>query len=508
MIFCHRPQQPSQNRQKENNGMVLSEPRLQQVMSHSALARQQGDWQAAWQSLSLALQQDAEAWALYAARAELLTDLGQSAAAEAEIAQALVIACGQATEALQLSRLRSRQIVLRWSHAETFSRVTELLQAFAAAHPPAASPPARQAPPRPRLGYLSPDLRRCSAGMFLSRYFALHPQTDFELCIYSLVQSPDPVQQAFQSHFAAQGVPWRDLSEMTLAEARTVIAADQPDILVDLAGHTSASGLALLAQQLAPVQVSGLTFNGPVGLPQIPWRFGDKNSTTQHWPAETLLPLPGWIYLPQPLPVAGKDPASVPLTGHKLGCAHHPGRLSPQTLTLWAEILQAAPQATLHLKHRLYQQAACREAITQALQGHGLAPERLHFEGDSDYPDYLGFYARIDCVLDPFPYHGGLVSCDALWMGLPLVTHVQPGWPAGGASLLQAVNLPEGIAHSRADYLAKTLAILADQPLRQHCARSLRQRLQNSWIGQPERFVAGCMHHLHQLSATGGPHAV
>lgn len=487
--------------------MTLSEEGLQHTLSHSALARQQGDWQHAWQSLSQALQQDTKAWPLYALRAELLTDLGQSAEAEAEIMQAIALASTQNTEALQLSRLQSRQIVLRWSHADSFSSVAELLKVFAAAHPPATAP-ARPQHARPRLGYLSPDLRRCSAGMFLSRYFALHPPEDFELRIYSLVQSADPLQQAFKAHFASQGVPWRDLSEMTLAEARTVIAADQPDILVDLAGHTSASGLALLAQQLAPVQVSGLTFNGPVGLPQVPWRFGDHASTAEPWPAETLLPLPGWIYLPQPLPVTGKDPASVPLSGQRLGCAHHPGRLSPQTLALWAEILQAAPQATLHLKHRLYQQAACRQTITQALQGHGIAPERLHFEGDSDYPDYLRFYARIDCVLDPFPYHGGLVSCDALWMGLPLVSLVQPGWPAGGASLLQAVNLPEGIAHSPADYLAKTLAILADQPLRQHCARSLRQRLRNSWIGQPERFVAGCMHHLRHLTEQGGPHAV
>ncbi|MBF2052424.1 MAG: hypothetical protein IGS03_03040 [Candidatus Sericytochromatia bacterium] len=492
--------------------MPPSEDRLQQALNHSALARQQGDWQHAWQSLRLALQQDTEAWPLYAARAELLTDLGQSAAAEAEISQAHALASAQHAEPLQLSRLQSRQIVLRWSHAKAFSQVAELLQSFASAHPPTAqptnqpiTPPAQRA--RPRLGYLSPDLRRCSAGMFLSRYFALHPQTDFELYLYSLVQSPDPVQQAFQSHFSAQGVPWRDLSGLTLNEASTVIATDQPDILVDLAGHTSASGLALLAQQLAPVQVSGLTFNGPVGLPQVPWRFGDRASTAEPWPGETLLPLPGWIYLPQPLPVAGKDAASVPVTGYRLGCAHHPGRLSPQTLALWAEILQAAPQTSLHLKHRLYQHEACRQALTQALQDHGIAPERLHFEGDSDYPDYLRFYTRLDCVLDPFPYQGGLVSCDALWMGLPLVTHVQPGWPAGGASLLQAVALNEGIAYSPADYLAKTLAILTDQALRQHCARSLRQRVQNSWIGQPNRFVAGCMHHLQLLTAQGGLHA-
>jgi len=464
----------------------------------------QADWleaqlelEAARDLLTQALEQTPAAWQLLARRAEVFKNAGDTGQAERDLRQALKLAQAQPPDALSLARLHSRLLLILWSRAESWAVLAAELQAFGRLHTqqqPVSAAQTRARKPGPlRIGYLSPDFRLCSAGLLLEAYFLHHPRADLELFAYDLVNSQDLAQAQFQKLIPH----WRQLAGLGVEQICEQIQADHLDVLVDLAGHTSLSGLAILARQPAPVQVTGLTFNGPVGLAQVPYRFTDPVCTPQGHLGEIPLYLPGWIFLPYALELPGKDPADLPLQALHLGCAHHPGRLSPQTLVLWAEILQQLPQSTLHLKHRYYRNAWCRQHLLQALAELGIAPERLHFHAESGYADYLGFYRHLDLVLDPFPYHGGLVSCDALWMGVPLVSLAT--WSRGGASLLQAVNFPAGIAQSPAAYVAQAVEIAQNLALRREAARHLRPALKQSWIGQPQTFVTACVQYLRQL---------
>ncbi|MGV3522685.1 MAG: hypothetical protein ACO1RX_00590 [Candidatus Sericytochromatia bacterium] len=435
----------------------------------------------ALQALERALAQHPESPELWARRAEVWKNLGQSTAALADLRQAQRHSA--ALPLLERARLHSRLLLLCWSlgpMAEITQELARFAQAFGDLSPPPALRDPR--PERPlRVGWLSPDFRVCSAALVLEQVLMHIPHTGFEHVAYSLWDAPgDFGQQRFQ-----QLLPrWRSLSGLSAEAAAAQMAADGLDILVDLAGHTSLSGLAIVALQPAPLCFSGLTFNGPLGLPQV-IRFSDAVCSPQpvSLPGqpgpEQLAYLPSWIVWPEP--DAPKLPTrQLPPVAQNLGCAHHPGRLSPATLRVWMELLKRLPDSQLVLKHRLYRNGLCRQYFRQFAAAHGVNATRLHFAGDSDYPDYLASYHSIDLVLDPFPYHGGLVSCEALWMGCPLVTLSED--TRGGASLLQQVGGEWGIASSPEAYLNQALEIAHSRPLRQQAARDFRARLQTSPI--------------------------
>lgn len=463
----------------------------------------QADWleaqlrqQEAFALLSRGIALERQAPRLYARRAEVLKNVGTSEAALADLEQALSLYADQgAPDPWEYPRTHSRLILLRWSLAERQEDVMAELANYASLHaPPVRSVPLRDPDPeRPlRIGYLSPDFRSCSAALLLEMLF-LQPQAEGKRYAYSLVAAPaDPAQR----HFRRLLPHWRDLALTSPAEVAAAIEADGIDVLIDLAGHTSLNGLPALLLQPAPIQVTGLTFNGPLNLPQLPYRFTDALATPMPGD-ETALTLDSWIWWPEPDALPGRDPDAIPPLATALGCAHHPGRISPACVALWSELLQALPSARLELKHRFYANDWCRQTLTARFAVQGIGSDRLRFLPGSDYTEYLAWYRGLDLVLDPFPYHGGLVSCEAVWMGLPLITLAD--WMRGGESLLSQLDYPAGIAGDRAEYLAKALLLARSPWLRREAAMQLRTRLQASSIPRPARLSAQVAQSCRQL---------
>lgn len=465
---------------------------LTELLYRADLLEAQLQLEATESLLNQALQTDPTQPQLWARRAELHKNSGNLQAALADLQQALVLSDPSVELAYQ--RLQSRQLLLQWSQAPNWQQQAQLLQTWAQslpAHSAFYSPQRPAADKSLRIGYLSPDFRWCSAAMLLEQLF-LHQPAHHHYFAYDLVNSQDPAHQTFAAHF---GKGWRKLAGLSAAQAAEVIAADQLDLLIDLAGHTSLSGLAILGHRPAPWQVCGLTFNGPTAHPAVDAQFTDPTCWPQPTAAfEPPIYLPTWISWPQPMfKLKRRQAAELPRQGYRLGCAHHPGRISPQSVACWAEILKQAPQAQLHLKHRFYASQTCRQQMTQRFAEQGVAAERLHFSGESPYPDYFAFYQQVDLVLDPFPYHGGLVSCEALWAGLPLIT--EASWMRGGASLLQQVGFTAGIAQGEQAYISQALEILNSLPLRQ-MALQAPERFRKSPAMQPPQWTQAIFHSL------------
>lgn len=398
--------------------------------------------------------------------------------------------------------LQARILLFQWSQAASPDELQAAYQGLRQILPPPTSQrPSLRKPNtnKPvRIGYLSPDFRNCSVARVIEPLLRQHAQqSEHELFAYDLSAADDLLAQHYR-----QLIPhWRVLQGQAPAVMRQMIQADELDILVDLAGITSASALGLLSEPLAPIQLTGLSFNGPVGLPQFEARFGDVCSSPQgHWSHqyEKLLPLPSWIWSEMPprpeIPTRPAGPDGL----RRLGCAHHPGRLNASCLKLWAEILARCPEAELHLKHRYYGSAWCRAHTYQRLKEAGIPEQRAILHGESTYPDYLQFYQNIDLVLDPFPYHGGLVSLDALWMGRPLVSLSQ--WMQGGESLLRQVGWPLGVALSETEYLEKALALLKDKQLRDRTQQQILKGCQTAPCFQVEEVISSYLSHLRALT--------
>ncbi len=400
----------------------------------------------------------------------------------------------------QKARLFSHQLLLLWSFAEA-PALRQALHTYHEQHVETVRPMhtdqalSLSAAHPPTIGFLSPDIRLCSAVSVIADVLQYAPRT--RTVVYSAggVTEGDIYQKLKGYTLNHRRGQWRDIGHLSDLQKAQRIQQDSVDILIDLAGHTSLSQLRVLAHQPAPLQFSGLTFNGGVGLGKRCFRFTDPLCTPSpdFYPHDLPVYLPTWIATtPEAYDLKSRHQAHLDYLKHNpkghwnLGCAHHPGRLSDPTLHVWAELLKQLPDTQLHLKHGLYSGDFCRERIQRILIDGGAKARQIHFSGHSDYGDYLDFYTQLDLALDPFPYHGGLVSCDALWMGVPLVTH--GGWMRGGESLLHQVGISATLRDAQA-YIHTALSWLDNLAWRQEVARFLPEHMGQSVAGQPHRWV-------------------
>ena len=368
---------------------------------------------------------------------------------------------------------------------------------------PPAPAPASVSDPDPdrrlRVAVLSPDLRNHSCAFFIEPLLRHLDPARFELYLYHDHFREDEVSRRLRSLAAI----WRNFVGQPTPAVEAAIRHDAPDILIDLAGHTGMTNrLPLFAGQPAPVQVSYLGYPNTTGVPAIGWRFtdaiADPPGESDTLATEKLVRFAptAWCYAP-----FERAPEVAPLPGISgaaitFGCFNNLGKISNATLQLWAGVLRTVPNSRLLLKGRGLGDVAVRERYLARFAAAGIAPARLAFaERTARAEDHLALYGKVDIALDTFPYHGTTTTCEALWMGVPVVTLLGDRHAARvGASLLRAVGHPEWIATDAAGYTA-IAAKLASDPVRLAAIRAgLRAELQASPLldhaGQAQRFGA------------------
>ena len=343
---------------------------------------------------------------------------------------------------------------------------------------------AQHAHARLRIGYISPDLRHHAVAFFLLPLLRAFDRERFEVFCYAN-NSEDAVSRTMAQQ---TGVRWRSILGLLPEDAARLVAADEIDILCDLSGHTKDNCLAILARKPAPVQITGLGYMGATGLSAIDYVLGDRvldmaeeaedaaaercrgaaedgaSQGAQEERSERPLSLPHshFCYLPF---VAMPDVAPPPCLsrGHvTFGCFNNYSKVTDAMLLLWRQILADVPGARLLLKSRLFGSEEGRALAVERFGRLGLAASRIELRGFS--ADYLAEYADMDIALDTAPYTGGLTTCEALYMGVPVVT-LKGGTHGArfGASLLENAGLPELVAEDAAQY-AEIAKLLAGSP--------------------------------------------
>ncbi len=342
---------------------------------------------------------------------------------------------------------------------------------------------------RLRVGYVSPDLREHAVARFLLPALAEHDRVAFEVFAYSDSSRVDAVTEEIRSNVES----WRDVHGASDEQLAAAVRDDGIDILVDLAAHSAHNRLLVFARKPAPVQVTYLAYCSTTGVDAIDYRLTDEYldppsiDETHYTERSVRLPTCYWCYSAPPVAVApplerGEGPLA-------FGCLNNFAKVTDATLDLWVELLRCAPEAILVLYAR---GDSHRERVRAALRRAGLGEDRLSFVGWQSMADYLDTYRRIDVALDPFPYAGGTTTCDALWMGVPVVTRTgATAVSRAGSTLLNRVGLRELVAHSGDDYLALAADLLRDGARRAALRRELRGRLERSSVMDATRFTRG-----------------
>ncbi len=350
-------------------------------------------------------------------------------------------------------------------------------------------PPVRNI--RPRVGFLSPDFRHHSCAYFLEPLLAAVDRTRIEIFAYADVAQPD----ATTARLKASVEHWRDLAGLGDDAVYRLIAADNLDILVDLAGHTSDNRLRVFAAKVAPVQAGWLGYNATTGLRQIDWKLVDRwvrPDPADEWFAEGLWPLDRLVHCWRP---PADTPEIAPRPGNAgaivFGSFNALHKVGPATLATWARVLLAVPDSRLRLKGAAGGDPAARARIIGAITAAGVAADRIVIDDwAGETASHLAAYNRIDIALDPFPYNGTTTTCEALWMGVPVVTLAGRRMLSRiGVSLLAAVGLDDLIARDEDDYVAIAAALAADHDRRRDLHRTLRDRMAASALRDEAGFA-------------------
>jgi predicted O-linked N-acetylglucosamine transferase (SPINDLY family) len=342
---------------------------------------------------------------------------------------------------------------------------------------------------RLRIGYVSPDFREHAVARFMLPLLENHDRKQVELFAYADVGRPDSIT----AQIKARCDHWRDIGTLSDAQLADAVRDDRIDILFDLAAHSGHNRLLAFAHKPAPVQITYLAYCSTTGVDAIDYRLTDRflDSATEdesHYAERSIrLPRCYWCYaapaLPaKPFPTRGRPPG--PPT---FGCLNNFAKITDATLRLWTALLQRVPEARLLVYARA---AGHRSRMRRALEQAGLSEARLAFVGRQPLERYLATYRQIDVALDPFPYTGGTTTCDALWMGVPVVTLAgRTAVSRGGATLLSNAGLPELVAHDEAHYVDIAAGLLRDTDRLAAMRRDLRPRLESSPVMDAPRFA-------------------
>jgi predicted O-linked N-acetylglucosamine transferase (SPINDLY family) len=362
-------------------------------------------------------------------------------------------------------------------------------RAWAARHAAGLYPPAARAAharldraPDRRLnvGYYSPNLHRHSVASFFEPLLAAHDRSRVRVVCYSGVERADAVTGRLQS--MSDG--WCDLRGLSADAAARRIRDDRIDILVDLAGHTGGGRPLLFARKPAPVQLSWLGYPDTTGLEQMDYRLTDAEADppgAERWYSERLIRLPRSFLCFAP-DAGSPEPGPLPARGRAqvtFGCFNNLAKLTPDTIRRWARLLAEVPGARLMLKAHALGAGSARRGVLGALCREGVAADRVTLLGPEDSAaGHLARYRDVDIALDTYPYNGTTTTCEALWMGVPVVTLAGPTHVSRvGASILACIGLRELVAASGEDYIDRAAALARDLPRLAALREGMRARM-------------------------------
>lgn len=346
---------------------------------------------------------------------------------------------------------------------------------------------------RLRIGYVSGDFCRHSVAYFIEPVITHHQRDQVEVYCYSNVINPDHVTDRIRQ---ATDV-WRDVALISNEELCQLIRQDKIDILVDLSGHTSRNRILVFAQKPAPVQVTHLGYPCTTGLRAIDYRIADavtdRPGIAESDFVEELVRLPGTFLNYQP---SSEAPEVGPLPAMEKGYITFGSfnsliKVNKVVVRLWASILHAIPNSRLMLKGYAFSSQQTRDSFTDMFGQNGIGPERLVLvDWNSTVGGHLDLYNEIDIGLDPFPYNGTTTTCEALWMGVPVISlagdkHVS----RVGASLMGAVGLCDLVADSPEAYVAIAVGLATDTGRLNRLRTLLRDMMRQSALLDTPGYV-------------------
>jgi protein O-GlcNAc transferase len=333
-----------------------------------------------------------------------------------------------------------------------------------------------------RIGVLSGDLRSHSVGHFAEPIFAGRP-ADATIAVFSTVppRGNDPMER----NYRGLADEWIEAAALDDAALDAAIRARRIDVLLELSGHTAGGRLAALDRKPAPVIVTAIGYPNTTGHPAIDVRVVDSITDPPGFEAfatERLVRIdPCFLCFvpPREAPEPRLPPPEAPVT---FGSFNLASKISPEAIALWSAAMAAVPGSRLLLKSRSLGNPGSRTRLLERLAAGGIADDRVEtVPYTATVAEHLEWYSRVHLALDTYPYTGATTTCEALWMGVPVVTLAGDRHAARvGASLLAAAGFPELVANDAAEFAAIAARLARDRDRLAAFRTNARERLRAS----------------------------
>jgi predicted O-linked N-acetylglucosamine transferase (SPINDLY family) len=342
-----------------------------------------------------------------------------------------------------------------------------------------------------RVGFMSSDLRSHPVGYFALPLFEAIDKQRFDVFCYSYFQGPeDPVQKFITSQVT--GFRWKP--EISPHDAAQMIADDDLDMLIELGGSTHMNKLEVMAYRPARLHASWLGYPHSAGLRSIDYIILDPHLA----PPDRSLLIEEPMLMPHTWLALGRRAFS---ESHQIldglpedragrftyGTANNPHKYSEAVLRAWARVVRETPGSRFLFVRPEGGTATFRKNVEKYFALEGVGPERIEYRVVRGA--HMPFYNEIDVTLDPFPLTGGTTTCEAMWMGAPVVNlRGQALFERLSGSILTNLGLSDLIAEDLDQYVAIATGLAADKARRLELRRTLRARMKASPLGQNEQF--------------------
>jgi len=409
------------------------------------------------------------------------------------------------------TKLHSLHLIMTNYTERPAAEVAASHRRFGELHP--AAPGSKPAKPDPdperplRIGWLSPDLRTHSVAFFAEPLFE-HAAPGFESHVFSLYSSP---KDAMTQRLKQKTASWEEVAALDDGGLDRRIREKRIDILMELQGHTAGNRLCALVNKPAPLIITAIGYPNTTGVPAVDYRLVDSITDppgAESLSTERLLRIDPCFLCYKP-PADAPEPAmpaaDSPIT---FGSFNTRSKIGPTTIALWLSALEACPGSRLLLKSVDLTEEGTRAYLLSCIVAGGIDPARIEMlPGTATVPEHLALYSRMHIMLDTAPYNGTTTTCEAMWMGVPVVC-LEGDRHAGrvSMSLVSAVGKSEWVAKNREDYARIAKELAGDLPRLADLRRELRGVMRSSVLcdgkGYADRFYSAARQRWREWCST------
>jgi protein O-GlcNAc transferase len=342
-----------------------------------------------------------------------------------------------------------------------------------------------------RIGYFSGDFRNHPLAYLSAGLYETHDRDHFEIHAFSL--GPD-TNDEMNLRIKAGVDHFHNVQPMSHKEIVELARSLEIDIAVDLAGFTSGARTKIFAMSAAPIQLSYLGWLGTMGADYYDYLIADPvmiPKENQKYYVEKIVYLPSFQVndskdLPPDIVMTRKD-AGLPEEGFVFCCFNTTYKITPSIFDSWARILNQVNDSYLFI---YAESPSVEKNLTNEILKRGVMSSRLIFGSRLNRNEYLARYRVADLFLDTHPCNAGTTGCDALKMGLPLLTMQGNCFNTReAASILNSINLPELITNTPEEYESLAIQLGNDPEKMQAIKDKLANNLSSAPLFDTKRFT-------------------